>query len=72
MLFRTIAMAVVMEWASVQAVHTTAMVVMVVMETADMDTIHTETIHTVTILTVHITPMVVDMVTTLMAMEWED
>ena len=60
MLFRITAMAVVMEWASVQAAHTTTTVVMVIMETVDL----------VTIRTVHITPMVVDMVTTLMDMEW--
>ena len=59
-----------MEWASVQAAHTTTTVVMVIMETVDLVTILMGIIHTVTIRTVHITPMVVDMVTTLMDMEW--
>ena len=70
MLFRITAMAVVMEWASVQPAHTTTTVVMVIMETVDLVTILMGIIHTVTIRTVHITPMVVDMVTTLMDMEW--
>ena len=62
-------MAVGMEWASVQAALTTT-VVMEIMETVDLVTILMGTIHTVTIHTVHITPMVVDMVTTHMDMEW--
>ena len=60
-----------MEWASVQAAHITATVVMEIMETVDMVTILMVIILTVIIHTVHITPMVVDMVTTPMAMEWE-
>jgi hypothetical protein len=63
-------MAVVMEWASVQAAHTTTTVVMEIMEIADLVTILMGTIHTAIIRTVHITPMVVDMVTTLMVTEW--
>ena len=70
MLFRITAMAVVMEWASVQAVPSITTVVMVIMETVDLVTILMVTIHTVTIHTVHITPMVVDMDITLMDMEW--
>jgi hypothetical protein len=64
MLFRITAMAVVTEWVSVQVVLT--------MATAVMETVFTVTIHMGTILTVHTTPMVVDMVTTLMVMEWVD
>ena len=40
------------------------------MGTTDLVTIPMGIIHTVTILTVHTTPMVVDMVSTLMDMEW--
>jgi hypothetical protein len=71
MLFRITPMAVAMEWASVQAVPTTTTVVMEIMETADMVTILMGTIHTVTIHTVRTIPMAVDMVITLMDMEWE-
>jgi hypothetical protein len=71
MLFRITAMAVALEWASVQAVRLTTTEVMGIMGTTDLVTIPMGIIHTVTILTVHITPMVVDMVSTLMDMEWE-
>jgi hypothetical protein len=70
MLFRITAMAVVLEWASVQAVLLTTTEVMGIMGTTDLVTIPMGIIHTVTILTVHITPMVADMVTTLMVMDW--
>ena len=70
MLFRITAMAVVLEWASVQAVPTIITEVMGIMGTTDLVTILTEIIITGTTHTVHIIPMVVDMVTTRMVMEW--